>query len=313
MSTFTENDWNRLATLFDGVKIPIGNPSPEPYPGYKPETVEAPAGDTKLCPDCDGSGRFDPSTFDNHALSEDCRTCRGSGRVPNVDAAGACPFCDNAGNVWHDNGHHPCRVCNGTRKVGAKRYLHVSEKYLAQCPGLDWPREYLARAHWEACRVATALGVPAAYRPHESDGTLRVIDYPPGAGTVEHTDSNLFTIVLWRSHPADLEITHSTDSTPNTLRHAEAHRLSPGLHIGELGALVGLGPATPHRVPARPYRQRSIVYFAVPDHAARLVGEHKPWCEFDCECGAVERATTVGEYLADWKSRSRVAAAGEYR
>lgn len=28
---------------------------------------------------------------------------------------------------------------------------------------------------------------------------------------------------------------------------------------------MGLGPATPHRVPARPYVQKSIVYFAMPD------------------------------------------------
>ncbi len=294
MTTFTEADHARLATLFDGeCNQPGGCRNPaahhEPYAGYKPEVREAPNGDTKACPGP----------------------------------------CDAAGRMWRDNGgHFPCRLCNGTGRVpnidaglAGKRYLHVALKYDPPA----WALEYLARAHFEACRVAEALGVPAAYYPRVADGTLRVIEYPsaghtyseaghcidcresnrtargvcptlaPGAGTAEHTDPNLFTIVLWRSHPADLE--RGTDGRntwyvgkgPGFKQASDAETLSPGLHIGAIGELVGLGPATPHRVPARPYAQKSLVYFSVPDHAALLPD-----------------GRTVGAFLYEWKKRSRV-------
>ncbi len=310
MSTFTEADHARLATLC-APTADLWGESPvmayEPdirYAGYKPEVREAPNGDTKACtePGC--------------GLYESCPACRGAGCVPNVDAGPA-----------------------------GKRYLHVAEKYLRAHPGLEWPREYLARAYYEACRVAEALGVPAAYYPRTADGTLRVLEYPSaahrlgstpgqcvcgepwragmstevcpvlaaGAGTAEHTDPNLFTIVLWRSHPDDLQRMPLQGVGPYHPEHSKAERLSPGLHIGEIGELVGLGPATPHRVPARPYRQASIVYFAVPDHGAPL----------DCDCPRPDlhghrpylyrggpqrpcRGTTVGQYLNEWKKRSRV-------
>jgi hypothetical protein len=205
-----------------------------------------------------------------------------------------------------------------------------------------WAEAYLARAHWEACRVATALGVPAAYRPHEADGTLRVLEYPsaaceyegvitgnghwrcvtcghkqmaspggpsdrvcpalaPGAGTVEHTDPDIFSIVLWRSHPEDLEHVNEPQPAFNTCYARE--RLSPGLHIGEIGELVGLGPATPHRVPARPYVQKSLIYFAMPDHAAVLPAERcRTHWPFRCACIP---DVTVGEWLRERMARSR--------
>ncbi len=297
---FTEQDHARLATLFDGVQPALGELWPgKPYAGYKPTVREAPNGDTKLCPNCGGSGRVTGAYDPDHR----CQPCNGTGRVPNVDAGRA-----------------------------GKRYLHVAQKYKPPA----WAQDYCDRAFAQACRVATALGVPAAYRPHESDGTLRVLEYPsaghvrdtkrrgmgagiptceyceqsfeprevcpalaPGAGTAEHTDANLFTIVLWRSHPADLEM---RGDRPHSNQVGGAYDLNPGLHIGEIGALVGLGPATPHRVPARPYVQKSIVYFAVPNHGARLPiiarGRRDPRIEVGGE--------TVGAYLDEWKKRARV-------
>ncbi len=186
---------------------------------------------------------------------------------------------------------------NGDGNIDAgKRYLHVALKYNPP----KWELNYLARAHFEACRVAELLGVKAPYYPRVADATLRVIDYPAGSGSAEHKDFDLFTILLWRSHPEDLQRTPTPGLTSvYCTQHEEAERLNPGLHIGELGELVGLGPATPHRVPARPYPQQSIVYFAMPDHSARL-----PAFAEDVETGA-EFSPTVGEWLKERLDRSR--------
>lgn len=257
---FCAIDHAALATLFalhsDGSPV---------YAGYKPNVAEAPNGDTTDCPECVRNEAGWVLARESDPASP-CSRCAGSGRVPNV----APP---------------------------TTRYLHVAPKY--NPPG--WAMAYLARAHYEACRVAEALGVPAAYYPRVADGTLRVLEYDVGGSQPEHTDSDLFTIVLYRSTPEDLELT-SGHMSPNWRRNPDgtereglddARAIDPLVHIGEIGELVGLGPATPHRVPARPYAQQSIVYFAIPDHAARLPGPN------------LDR-TTVGEWLKERIARSRV-------
>jgi hypothetical protein len=297
-------DHARLATLFARDDEAGGQGAGAPvYPGYRPAVKEAPNGDTRECATCNGHG-YDPPLV--------CPTCADSGRVPNVAP-------DTA------------------------RYLHVAEKYNPP----EWARAYLARAHWEACKVATALDVPDAYYPRPEDGTLRVLEYQSGGFQPEHTDFDLFTIVCYRSTLEDLQIgikagkylAHDLgglgDSTPPSCNRCgevlpeadsscfgigsaldtrgyspeqrrlvqEAMRMSPGLHIGEIGELVGLGPATPHRVPARPYTQQSIVYFAMPSHAARLPMTSARGGQ------TVEntwRPATVGEWLKERLARSRV-------
>lgn len=248
---FNANDHARLARLFSGVPGHYEGGAwvePAPYAGYRPDVQEAPNGDTRECTAC----------AHPWSVVEDCRACKGTGRVPNVDAG--------------------------------KRYLHVAPKYNPPA----WAVEYLARAHYEACRVAEALGVPDAYYPRVENGTLRVLEYPVGAGTAEHTDFNLFTALCYRSHPADLQRAGSLLKQKHHLDH-----VSEGLHIGEIGELVGLGPATPHRVPARPYAQQSIVYFALPANGAVLPGpdgtRHRP-----------PYGPTVAEWLAERIARSRV-------
>lgn len=296
---FDANDWAKLATLFDGTSdehryasdspffcdycgqqthaiggasLGVECPRRVPYAGYKPDVVEAPNGDA------------------GHVWHD-----RG-------DGTGECSACG-----WDTSeraGEIPDPVCpkRAQRLDAQKRYIHIAPKYLAQHLGLEWPREYLARGHYEACRVAEALGVPAAYYPRVADGTLRVLDYPVGAGTAEHKDPDLFSIVLYRSTPKDLVLSHpACDNWPGGSPSARdrAREISPGLHIGELGELIGLGPATPHSVPARPYRQQSIVYFAMPDHAARL-----PGCVHGDRCGCAS-SQTVGEWLKERMARSR--------
>jgi hypothetical protein len=178
-----------------------------------------------------------------------------------------------------------------------KRHLHVALKYDPPA----WAVEYLARAHFEACRIAERIGVPDAFYPRVENGTLRVLEYPAGAGTEEHTDFDLFTVNLWRSTPEDHE--HYSGNGPKgswELGVNGAH------HVGRIGELVGMGAATPHRVPARPYAQKALVYFAMPAMAARLPGTNvfQPpgFSRFDY----VKPGPTVREWLDDVYAKSRV-------
>jgi hypothetical protein len=211
-------------------------------------------------------------------------------------------------------------IPNGDGKVDAtKRFAHIALKYL-DAPGSEWMsdfakralREALAVAHFEACRVAEALGVPAAFYPRAEFGALRLLEYPPGAGSEEHTDFDLFTVLCYRETPGDLELLEGGDAAHEMIvgRYAKATDIDPHLHIGEIGELVGLGPATPHRVPARDYVQRSIVYFAIPDHAARLPRRVEGVSRYaqSGEIAGVSYAPdqTVGEWLKERLARSRV-------
>lgn len=98
---FTRADWDRLATLFDGVcpnhpHDAYCTGEKRPYSGYKPETVEAPNGDTKVCDWCKGDGLDSTIKLTGHRIGR-CQHCAGSGRVPNTDAAGVCGCCGGSG------------------------------------------------------------------------------------------------------------------------------------------------------------------------------------------------------------------------
>jgi hypothetical protein len=167
---------------------------------------------------------------------------------------------------------------NGDGNIdAAKRYLHVALKYDPPA----WAREYLARAHFEACRIAEAIGVPDKYYPRVENGTLRVLEYPPGAGSAQHTDFDLFTVHCYRSTPEDFIVADAVD--------ARAAAVDPDVHFGDIGQEIGLGRATRHRVPARPYAQQAIVYFAMPANGARMPD-----------------GTCAIDWIADRYARSRV-------
>jgi hypothetical protein len=148
---------------------------------------------------------------------------------------------------------------NGDGKIDAKkRYLHIALKYDPP----PWAVTRLARAHFEACRIAEALGVPAEFYPKVENGTLRVLDYPAGAGSAEHTDFDLFTVHCYRNSPEDFVRLDPVDP--------RAEAVDPAVHIGEIGEFVRLGKATRHYVPERPHPQYAIVYFAMPAQDAVL-------------------------------------------
>lgn len=231
-----------------------------------------------------------------------------------------------------------------------KRYAHVSLKNLhswAIPPAEQTPhdekhwwllKDYLDRAHAEALRVARALGVPEAFMPDIRYSTLRVLEYPPGATSARHTDPDLFTVPLYRDRaeglvryappervrrPARYEAFDiARDIAEYQLRDQIAlarekpfrdlDAISPGLHIGELGEIVGLGPATPHEVVAvsgpGPCRalapQHSIVYFAEPDHAAVLPRQYISGAWYQDGPAHVD-SMTVGQWLDERMARSR--------
>lgn len=182
---------------------------------------------------------------------------------------------------------HEAPNSDGTVDTG-KRYLHIAPKYKPP----TWAMTALACAHYEACAIAERIGVPDDFYPRVENGTLRVLEYPAGTGTAEHTDFDLFTVNIWRSTPED----HEQDSEAGWTAGA------PEFHMGRIGAMIGLGPAVAHRVPARPYAQKALVYFAMPANGARLPATGRMLCV----------GPTVAEWLADVYAKSRVAAAPAY-
>lgn len=173
-----------------------------------------------------------------------------------------------------------------------KRYSHIAVKYLRQFDEigrssqdiLDYESlySYLENAHRRSLDVACALGVPDAFMPSFEYGALRVLEYPPGAGSHVHTDFDLFTLMAYRDDDQGLRRMVSAEE------RSRLDAVDRGLHLGELGEIVGLGDATPHQVWAAEWWQHSIVYFAIPDHVAVLPS-----------------GVTVGDWLTERLARSR--------
>lgn len=162
----------------------------------------------------------------------------------------------------------PPEIPNGDGNVDRKSYRHVALKYL---PGFgnaaerDLLLSTLYWAHLNAESVYDALGGPPAFRPDIRYGALRVLEYAPGDFSHEHTDFDLFTLALYRDRPDHFHRQGEWTDLPTP-----ALALNHGLHLGELGEAIGLGKATRHSVSASTSPQRSIVYFAIPDHEAQL-------------------------------------------
>lgn len=185
---------------------------------------------------------------------------------------------------------------NGDGRVDAdKRYAHIASKYLAKYRwGIECAilQSALDEAHDLSIEVARALDVPPAFWPVREYSALRVLEYPAGAISNVHTDFDLFTLMMHRSHPIRFvahDMQPGYDNTQGGEALFQARRINHQLHLGELAEQVGVGRATPHEVVACDEVQRSIVYFAIPDHFAVLPS-----------------GLTVGEWLAERMSRSRV-------
>lgn len=158
-------------------------------------------------------------------------------------------------------------IPNGDGKADAeKRYAHVATKYFKTDEQSRDLMPYLVRAHELACYAAGVAAVPQEFMPRIEFGALRVLDYPPGAGSNLHEDFDLFTLMCYRDQPDKFVSKYRQVS----VRLAQLRTINAQAHLGQLAYEIGVGPATPHLVLPSDTRQRSIVYFAIPDHDAYL-------------------------------------------
>jgi len=176
---------------------------------------------------------------------------------------------------------------DGAVDIG-KRYAHVSPKHAT---GNDRLLTYYREALKEAVRVCEVLNVPRQYYPGP-DSTMRVLEYPAGAGSAPHTDFDLFTLSLFREPEEGFRfLPHETPGAVADESYEYWTRVNkkfPVIHFGELWTLVTGELANPHEVIPLNVAQRAVVFFVVPDHEARLPS---------------------GQYVGDWirerKERSR--------
>jgi len=156
------------------------------------------------------------------------------------------------------------------KRDDAKRYAHVALKYLTNRTDRQLLLPYLEVAHGVAQQAALAAGIPAAFMPDVRYGALRVLYYPPGAVSNAHQDFDLFTLMMYRDQP-DRFMGHITDTRYGSDRAIRAiQAINRQAHLGQLGEVIGLGPATMHQVLPSDTEQHSVVYFAIPDHDAVL-------------------------------------------
>ncbi len=176
-------------------------------------------------------------------------------------------------------------IPNGDGKVDAeKRYSHIASKYLRQdSDSRLW--QALHRCHERALQVADLLELPAEWRPNLHASALRVLEYPPGAGSARHTDFDLFTLLAYRDPLEGLEI-----EGPKAWPDRALGQLAPGLHFGQIYEKAGFGPANPHHVDGMNRWQFSAVYFALPCHSTKFADGLK-----------------VAEWLNERMARSRTA------
>lgn len=125
-----------------------------------------------------------------------------------------------------------------------KKFLHIAPKY-----GMD---EFQSRCYSEALRIAREHApVPLDY----DACALRVLEYAPGVNGAGHTDFDLLTVNLWRSHP-ELMVCEAEKSL---------------IHWGELAEDFIKRKPDYHTVEAHPTEtQKSIVFFGLPPPEMKL-------------------------------------------
>lgn len=154
-----------------------------------------------------------------------------------------------------------------------KKYAHVATKY-NPCSELMF---YYGKAFAEASRVCKELDVPRSLMPDWHSCCMRILDYPPGASSAEHTDFDFLTIQLYREHQEGF-------IRSGTVEQAD-ESISTGIHFGEMAEVANFRKAMPHSVKGLPIRQKSIVFFVLPNPDVPLI--------------------TAGEWLSERYARSR--------
>lgn len=168
-----------------------------------------------------------------------------------------------------------------------KKYAHIAPKYLKELSFFEnydfTPVWYYNKALEEAINICNYLNIPKQFWPSKNS-TMRILKYPPGSTTAPHTDFDLFTLSIFRN---EIDTFKYLDVEDDYLL-AMAKSISPGIHFGEIMTEINGAKATRHEVIASSKEQKSIVFFAVPDHDSILPS-----------------GITVGKWLAERESRSR--------
>lgn len=146
-----------------------------------------------------------------------------------------------------------------------KRFAHLAPKYFDDSTP-TFVVDAWAAGMREAERASRQLGIPAAMMPGP-DSTLRILEYPPGATSAEHTDFDLFTLRLYRNLESPFKYLGWGGR-----ELAEARKDFEGIHFGEIMAVLSERfLATKHKVTATPAEwQYAAVFFAVPSWTAML-------------------------------------------
>lgn len=185
-----------------------------------------------------------------------------------------------------------------------KRFSHIATKYIDK--GLTTIQAnivltYLERANNKATEVAIELGVPREFWPSLQFSTIRILEYPPGAGCHHHTDFDLFTLMLYRNteenfhfiSPPHSDFMKDKEEYNRQLNLGKAMVENKQIHFGELLPIImpKAYSATVHYVDAdcSNRTQYSMIYFAIPDWDAVLPDGQK-----------------VGDWLEERYSRSRI-------
>jgi hypothetical protein len=153
----------------------------------------------------------------------------------------------------------------------AKRFAHIALKYNPTPEMLV----YFDLAFEMAHMIGSETGIDAAFLPDRAACAMRILDYPAGAGSEMHSDFDLFTLNLWRN--------------PEGGVHVAGAPCREFVHVGEIGEIVGFGPAVLHEVPPQDRQQQALVFFALPAHSTML-----------------PTGQTVGAWVAERTARSRV-------
>lgn len=166
-----------------------------------------------------------------------------------------------------------------------KEYAHVAPKYFTpETPDFVW--HAYVRARGQATALCMALGLED-WLPGP-DSTLRLLRYPPGATTAPHTDFDLFTLSLYRSHHSAFQHLGPEGGIGGSVLLDHARQISPGVHFGELMTEILGVPATRHATSPLTEWSYSAVFFVIPDHSLKLPS-----------------GATVGEWIKERVARSR--------
>lgn len=270
---FTSEDYDKLHAL-------TFRPD---YPGYKPTVQEIPNGD----------GKVDAEKMFSHVAPKYFRT--------DEQREALTPYLERA---------HALAVEVG-ELIGLPPEFMPDIRYGA-LRILDYPPGAVSNKHedFDLFTLMCFRDQPDRFLAHEpSLGGSSPTSWPPGSLDPVRVDPDRIVATHPDGSVAETEPVSDEGKTLDGLNQvaliAAIRELNPQAHLGQLGEAIGLGPATPHEVLPSETRQRSIVYFAIPDHESRVVPLWKSHPALDALGVNLPTQPTVRDWLNERMARSR--------